>query len=185
MNQINKSKRSDVRCQMSDVNCQMSGFSLLELIIYIAIFGTVVLATTSVLVTVFEGRDSTNSRYEVLQNIRFSSEKIRQLVYDASSFAVSGACPFNILETTIGSATTSVAINSGILTLTSGGSSTPLIAESVTATSTSGNCLFAKISNPAPAKSTLQMRFTISYNDNGNQQLKFSDEIKTTISQRQ
>lgn len=161
------------------------GFSLLELIIYVAIFGAVVLATTSVLVSVFEGRDSTNSRYEVMQNIRFASEKIRQLVYDASSFTVSGVCPFNVMEATIGAATTSAAISNGVLILTSGGSSTPLIAESVTATSTSGSCLFAKISNPTPAKSTLQFQFTISYNDNGNQQLKFSDSVKTTISQRQ
>ncbi len=163
----------------------MKGFSLLELIIYVAVFGVVVLAATNILVIVFEGRDSTNSRYEVLQNIRFSSEKIRQLIYDASSFTISGSCPFNTLETTISGTTTTVAINNGILQTVSGGSVNNLTSDSVNATSSAGNCLFAKISNPAPAKSTLQFQFTISYNDNGNQQLKFSDSIKTTISQRQ
>ncbi len=162
----------------------MKGFSLLELIIYVAVFGVVVLAATNILVVVFEGRDSTNSRYEVLQNIRFSSEKIRQLIYDSSSFTVSGSCPFNILETTISGTTTTVAINNGILQTVSGGNTNNLTSDSVSATST-GNCLFAKTSNPAPAKPTLQFQFTISYNDNGNQQLKFSDSIKTTISQRQ
>lgn len=164
---------------------KQKGFSLLELLIYIAIFGTVVLATTNVLVTVFEGRDSTNARYEVTQNIRFASEKIRQLVYDASSFTVSGACPFNVLETTISGATTTVAINNGVLQTVSAGDTNALTSDLVTATSTSGNCVFIKISNPLPAKPTLQFQFAISYNDKGNQQLKFSDSIKTTISQRQ
>lgn len=160
------------------------GFSLLELLIYIAIFGTVVLATANVLVTVFEGRDSTNARYEVLQNIRFASEKIRQLVYDTSSSTVSGVCPFNVLEVIIGGATTTVTINNGILQTVSGGNTNILTSNLVTATSTDGNCLFVKISNPLPAKPTLQFQFSISYNNNGNQQLKFSDSIKTTISQR-
>lgn len=164
---------------------KQKGFSLLELLIYIAIFGTVVLATTNVLVVVFEGRDSTNARYEVMQNIRFASEKIRQLVYDASSFTVSGACPFNVLEATISGATTTATINNGILQLVSGGDISALTSDLVTATSTNSGCLFAKISNPSPAKSTLQIQFTISYNDNGNRQLNFSNSVKTTISQRQ
>lgn len=184
MNRINnRSQASKVGCQKSDVKGQMSGFSLLELLIYVSIFGGIVLVVSNVLVTILSGRDSTNSRYEVLQNLRFSSEKIRQLVYDSSSSTVSGTCPLNTLEVTISGVTTTVAIAGGALQTTSAGATSPLTSNLVTAT-TSASCMFTKISNPAPAPPTLQFELTISYNDNGNPELKFSDSFKTTVSQR-
>ena len=91
----------------------MGGFSLLELLVYVAIFGVVVMVVASMLVVILNSKDGTDAQLEVAQNLRFSSEKVRQLVYDAASSSVSGACPLNTLEVTIAGVTTTVAIANG------------------------------------------------------------------------
>ena len=159
------------------------GFSLLEMLIYISIFGAVVLVIGSAFVMIFENRDSGAVRFEVVQNLRFASEKIRQLIYDASSFSVYGSCPLNTLEVTVGGVTTTVSVVNGALTLVSVGVADNLTSNLVTAT-TSESCLFTKIVNPSPASPSLQFRLMINYNDNGNLDLRFSDSFHTTVSQR-
>lgn len=160
----------------------MKGFSLLELLIYVAIFGMVVFVAGNMLVIILGGRDSVNARVEVLQNIRFASEKIRQFVYDSSSSTVSGVCPFNTLTAIVGSATTTVFVSNGAL-ISSSTQSEPLTSNFVTAT-TSAPCFFTQIANPLPAKPTIQFNLTIKYNDNGNPELIFSDSVRSTISRR-
>lgn len=155
----------------------------MELIIYMAVFVVVTLMISSIIIGVFSGRDTTASRIEVSQNLRFAAEKIKQLVYDSSSFSVLGGCPFNTLEVASGGSTTSISINAGVLEEITSSTVAQITSNTVSAT-TSANCLFSKISNPEPAKPTLTVNLKINYNDEGKAQLQFSDEIRTTISGR-
>ncbi|MBI2515226.1 hypothetical protein HYV91_03580 [Candidatus Wolfebacteria bacterium] len=168
---------------MKHKNYKSEGFSLLELLIYIAIFGGVVTVIATVLVAVLGGRDTGRARFEVLENSRIASEKIRQLVYDSSSSTVSGACPSNTLNVAIGNATSAVFLAGGVLRVSSSTITDSLTSDLVTA-ETTAPCLFTAIYNSPPAKPTIQFDLTIQYNDNGNPQLKFSDSIRTTVSQR-
>lgn len=169
--------------KFSILNSSSRGFTLLELLIYISIFGVVVFIVANMLVVILGGKSSAESQFEVSQNLRFATEKVRQLVYDAASSTVSGSCPLNTLEVTIGGVTTTVAIAGGVLQTTSQGTTHSLTSNLVTASS-SGGCLFTRIANSPPAKPTLQLQLTIRYNDRGDPTLIFSDSVHTTISQR-
>jgi len=164
-------------------NSSQKGFSLLELIVYMAVFIVMVLMISNIIIAVFSGRDTSNSRIEVSQNLRFAAERIKQMVYDSSSFSVLGSCPLNTLEVTVSGSTTSISIAAGRLEEITSSTVARITSDIVTAT-TSASCLFAKISNPSPAKPTLTVNLKINYNDGGNPQLQFSDEIRTTVSGR-
>ncbi|MBI5306573.1 prepilin-type N-terminal cleavage/methylation domain-containing protein [Candidatus Wolfebacteria bacterium] len=166
------------------INSQ-KGVSLLELIIYVAIFSTVSAIMVQILLVVLRGRDLTNVRFEVSQNARFATEKIRQTVFDASGISVSGSCPFNTLNATsaIGSATSSIFINSGILQIRDATSTDNITTDKVMATST-GSCLFTIVSGPAPAKDTLQTKIKIMYNNQGRSDLSENKTQEFTASLR-
>ncbi len=161
------------------------GFSLLELIIYVAIFSVVSLVMVQILLVVLRGKDLANARFEVSQNARFATEKIRQTVFDASSISVSGSCPFNTLNATsaIGLATSSIFINSGVLRISDATSTDDITTGQVMATST-GGCLFTIVSGPAPAKDTLQTKIKIMYNNQGRSDLSESKTQEFTASLR-
>ncbi|GEM_PF-3474232 len=160
------------------------GFSLFELLIYVAIFGGTILAISTVLITILAGRDSDNTRFEVLQNVRFVSQKVRQLVYDSTSSTVGGTCPFNTLQVMIEGVTSTIRVEDRALIFTSSGVTSSLTSGLVTAT-TSANCMFTAIYNPSPAKPTIQFDVVVAYNDNGNPELIFSNSLKTTVAGRQ
>lgn len=159
------------------------GFSLLELIIYVAIFSVISLVMVQIFLVVLRGRDLANARFEVSQNIRFATEKIRQSVFDASSISVSGSCPFNILNATSSAATSSLFLTSGVLQMSDASGTNDITTNKVIATST-GSCLFTIISNPAPAKDTLQTKIKIMYNNQGRSDLNMSQTQEITASLR-
>ncbi len=156
------------------------GISLLELIIYIAIFSIVSLVMVEIFFIVLKGRDTANARFEVSWNIRFATEKIRQAVFDASSIALSGSCPLNTLDITAGSATSSFFISGNILKFSNASGTGDITTNKVIATTTPPDCLFSIISNSLPAKSTLQAKFKIVYNNEGG----VSESQQITISLR-
>lgn len=163
---------------------RLRGFTLLELLIYVSIFGIIVFVVASMLVTILGGKDATDARIEVSQNVRFASEKIRQLMYDAATSTVTGACPSNTLEVNIAGVTTTVALANGALETTSQGVVNAITSNLVTATSEGATCIFTRVANTPPASPTLQLRFKIQYNNNGNPHTSFSESVRTTMSQR-
>ncbi len=141
------------------------GISLLELIIYIAVFSVVSIVMIQIFLVVLRGRDIANVRFEVSQNMRFATEKIRQAVFDAFSIVVSGSCPLNTLDITTGSATSSFFISGNILKFSNASGTSDITTNKIIATTTPSDCLFSIISNSAPAKSTLQAKLKIVYNN--------------------
>jgi prepilin-type N-terminal cleavage/methylation domain-containing protein len=80
------------------------GFSLIELIIYIALLSTLSLAVASAFLSFNRGRGQVTARSEVNTNLRFAIEKITQDLNEASAVLV---------PSTPGLATTTLSINTG------------------------------------------------------------------------
>lgn len=113
MSQVNKRQPSNVSCQRSGVRCR-SGFSLLELLIYIAILAVMMTVVVGIFISLNKGRGASEARGEVNSNIRFAVEKISQDLRSATSSAAitspnSTSTPTGILTIIIGSDTISYA----------------------------------------------------------------------------
>lgn len=85
------------------------GFSLLELLIYVAILSVVTLSVAGIFVYINKGRGQTESKAEVNSNLRFAIEKISQDL----RYATSVTTPANPSSTS-----TSLILNSGGSTIT-------------------------------------------------------------------
>lgn len=162
------------------------GISLLELIIYIAVFSVVAMVMVEIFFVTMRGRDLANARYEVASNLRFATENIRQTVFDASAISVSGACPLNILNATsaISAATSSFFINNNILKFTNASGTSNITTNNVIATSSQSDCLFTIINNPSPAPKSLQVKLKMVYNSQGRSDLDIGDSRQFTVSLR-
>jgi len=100
------------------------GFSLLELIIYMAILSIMSVIMTGSFLSLARGRAQADSRTEVNANVRFAMEKIEQDIRSASSVVtpVYGTAS-STLQLMIAGATTTYAVSTGILQRTVGAGS--------------------------------------------------------------
>ena len=164
-------------------NSVQQGFSLIELIVYIGIFTVVIAVGTQLLGVSGRIRNQTEARYEVQQNIRFAVEKISENIRKAS--AISGTYPSNTLTLTISGQSVVFALSSGILTMQEGaGPVQSLTTGDVLVSAFGGGNLFTKIDNPSPAKSTVQIKMKVDYNDLGRPDFIYGQEMQTTVSFR-
>ncbi len=83
--QNKKSNTFPVKCKLSVVKCSPRGFSLLELIIYLAILSGMMVIISNTFVALFKGRGQAEARNEVNAAIRFATERIRQDVKGAGA----------------------------------------------------------------------------------------------------
>lgn len=160
------------------------GFSLIELIIYIAIFAVVIAVGTQLLGVTNRIRSQTESRYEVQQNIRFAVEKISEQIRKASAISapVTGT-PADILTLTVSGQQVDFQIVSGVLQMREGVANPwqNLTTENVIVSAISVGNLFTKIDN-SPAKSSVQIKMKIDYNNQGRPDFIHSMQIQTTVS---
>jgi len=175
---------------MENKNDKTTGFSLVEFIIYLAIFSGVVVVLITLLFSTIRGRGDVQTKTEVQQNMRYALSLITQTIHSAT--AIDGTPGASLCLTMSDNAKnpTEFDVSNGTLRITEGsgggscppsGTATPITSEKVTVT----NLTFTKISNPAPAKDTIQVNLTIEYKDQGNPQLKFSQNQVTTVSLKQ
>lgn len=160
------------------------GFSLVELIIYIGIFTVALAVGYQLLLVTSRIRNQTESRYEVQQNIRFAVEKISEQIRKSS--AISGTYPANTLTLTVSGQQVDFQISSGILQMREGvgGQWQNLTTDNVVASAPSGDYLFTKIDNPAPSKSSVQIKLKIDYNNLGRPDFVYGTQMQTTVSLR-
>lgn len=163
-----------------------SGFSLVELIIYIGIFSVILIVAYQLFNVTIRIRNQTEARYEVQQNIRFAVEKISEQIRKASAILapVTGT-PSNILTLTVGANQVDFQIVSGILQMREGVASQwqDLTTGSVITSAPSGDYLFTKIDN-SPAKSSVQIKMKIDYNNQGRPDFIYGTQMQTTVSLR-
>ncbi len=163
-----------------------AGFTLLEFLIYTAVFTIVLLSVLAILNITTNVRARQEAKSEVLRNASFVIERISRLGKDADAF---GNCP-NIssticaatstqLDFIINSATTTILVDTGVGTFTidSGAGPEDLLSLLVL-TTTSTDPIFQKIGN------TVQINLNLRYNDEGNNLYKYSTKAETTITLR-
>lgn len=163
------------------------GASLLELLIYIAVFAILAAFLASIFPVLLRSRATANARFDTEENLRFAVEKIQQTVLDMNFLETAGTCPTNTLDAGTGLATTTFQVSGGVLQIREGVANpfNNVTASNVTVASfNASTCLFTKVSNLAPAKPAVQVKIKVSYNDGGRPELIFSDSAQFTVSPR-
>lgn len=167
-------------------NTSCSGFTLLEILIYIAIFAVVGTLLIGIVTTVTKVEVRGSSSAEVATQMNFTIQTIQRLVRDASAVVVNDSLTDNDTDVALGtaapylhlrmkdsgggtsdrdpvviwldSATNVVKLRQG-----SGGNETTSDLTSIKVASASNNLQFRKFSNP-PGHDVIQIDFTLAYN---------------------
>ncbi len=161
------------------------GFSLLELLIYMAILAGFLVVLVNLFFMISASSSREEARAEVRQNLRFAAQQITTDIRSATAISapiVGGEG--NALNITVGGEDIAYAISGGVLQRTRGA-----ITENITTAKIS-------VSNPSAApfiftrdnsgiRPTVQIILEMSYNDNGRADYKFSDKLQTTASLKQ
>lgn len=157
-------------------------FSLVELIIYMAVFAFVSVSLVGLIVAVTKDRGHVEARSEVQQNIRYSVTRMTQAIHSATGINGTPGATLSLILAAAAKNPTVFDLSAGVLRITEGvGSAQAITSDKVTVT----GLTFTQISNAAPAKTTIQINLTIKYNDGGNTQLLYSQNQLTTVSLKQ
>ena len=157
--------KKDTRCKLQDTR---SGFSLTELVLYLAMIGALTSVVIGMFVSFTRLQIKAESQTELAQNARSAVERLRQEIVKAASVntpASSGAQGTN-LYLVMSSTWTCFRINANILEMSEGGSGacdtnwSPLTSTKVNITNSD---IFTRIDNTS-AKSTIQIKLTFIYN---------------------
>lgn len=97
------------------------GFSLLELLIYLAILSIMSVVLATAFITLTRGRSQNEARTEVQANARFAMDKISQDIANASSITSPTTTVSNTLQLVVNGATVQYAVSNGQLQRTVGG----------------------------------------------------------------
>ncbi len=160
------------------------GISLIEMLVYLAIFSGVLIVLYNLFFVTSQIRAVSNATLAINENARVSLGKIRDSILDATAAFVSGTCPENRLDLTIGGSMTTYRITNGTLEVVTGVNPAQSLTSSLVIAGTSAPCLFTIIANPAPAKPTIQIKFRVSYNSPGNPLTSISQDYQNTVSLR-
>ncbi len=163
------------------------GFSLLELLIYMAILAGFLLVLVNLFFMITASSSREESRAEVQQNLRFAIQQIISDIRSATAISVpSSGGAGNTLNIIVGGIATSYSISGGgILQKTRGAVTEDITTNRVTVSSPSAApFVFTRVDN-AIAKPTVQIILEMSYNDNGRADFKFTDKVQTTVSLKQ
>ena len=172
------------RSRFAYANDVRLGLSLIEMLIYVAIFSGVFVVLYNLFFVTSRIRAVSNATLAINENARVALGKIRDSILDASSASVGGACPENKLNLTIAGVITTYQITNGILEVIVGTNPAQAVTSSLVIVGTNSSCLFALITNPAPAKQTVQIQFHLSYNSPNNPLTSISQDYQNTVSLR-
>jgi len=200
MNQIS---RKAVKAVKAVENCSMAlqlysstattkrstaGFSLVELIMYLAIIGSLVGVVVGMFVSFNRLRVKSESQTELSQDARSAMERLRQELVKASAVCAPTAGNNGNTLDLIVSTPTCFRINSGVLEMsesgaggacgsyTCSGSWNPITSSKVSVTNSD---IFTRIDNTG-AKSTIQIKLTLIYNNRP----EYSYTTQTTVGLR-
>lgn len=112
--------------EINKKNTSRTGFSLLELLIYVAILSIVMVAISSSFISVSKGRVKADTQVEVNSNLRFALDKISQDIKGASGISVPATA--NATSSSLSATSSAVSLNycvtSGVLRRQSGSACT-------------------------------------------------------------
>ncbi len=161
------------------------GFSLLELLIYMAILAGFLTVIVNIFFNITSGSQKEEARSEVQQNLRLALGQIANELRSSSGAitinAPAAGSSGNILNFTASGVTTEFSVSGGVLQRTRAA-----VIENITSsrvTVSTSNPIFTRLDNSG-ARPTIQIILQISYNDNGRANYKFSETNQTTVSLR-
>lgn len=159
------------------------GFSLLELLIYMAILAGFLVVIMNIFFMITASSATEEARAEVQQNLRFAALQIVNDVRAAQTINVPASGESNILELGTGASITRFSVIGGILIKTKNlglpGETTENITTNNVAVSTiEPPLIFTRMGG------TIQINLVISYNDNNRPNYKFKAKLQTTVSLR-
>jgi type II secretory pathway component PulJ len=161
------------------------GFSLLEVLLYVAIFAVVTTAIVGLAASVSRSNAAEEARAEVQQNLRFSLATVGEAVRRATGVTTppaGGTDP--ALQLTMADSTknpTVFDVNQEVLRLAEGiGAPQSLTSSRVRVTALS----FQHLANAAPAKPTVAVTMTVAFDDQGRPGYQYAKTEQTTVSLR-
>lgn len=153
------------------------GFTLLELIIYIAIFSVFTLMLTDFFVTMGKVKAHTEVRSEVRQNLSQSLDRVARLIRQASGVNSASGNILNLAMADGVKNPTIITISGNALTIQEGLFPTvPLTSDKVIIS----NLNFYSIDNPSPAKASVQTAITVDYDAQDRPDYIYSSSATTT-----
>jgi prepilin-type N-terminal cleavage/methylation domain-containing protein len=167
-----------------------AGFSLLELLIYIAILSVLSLALINVFISVNRGRGQIQARSSVNSVIRFATDKMSQDIRSATSVSVPSttASASSSLEMTISGVSVQYCVTSGVLRRQSGAVCTGASEAMTPATVVVSTPLFTRYENANIALSktitSIEIDLSAAYNSTS-PDFQYSENKKTSITLRQ
>ena len=173
-----------LRCvPLAHCKSKCRGFSLLELLIYVAILSGLVVIISSTFISLSKGNGQSQAKSEVNGAIRFATELLRQDLKNASAVSVPTAgTPSATLTLTRGGVTIIYDISGGILRRKEGAASPVNVTNSNITVSTP---TFTRIENTNTVFSTtnvsIKINMTFAYNSNSSD-WTYSASLQTTVS---
>lgn len=167
-----------------------SGFSLLELLIYLGLVSILSVGLINVFISVNRGRGQVQSRSAVNSAVRFATEKVSQDIRAASAVIVPAttASASSSLELTVSGVAIRYCVTSGTLRRQSGAACTESSEPVTPATVTVGAPLFTRYQNTNTVLSktvtSVEIDLRAAYNSTS-PDFQYSETKKTTITLRQ
>jgi type II secretory pathway pseudopilin PulG len=155
-------------------------FTILELVIYIAIFAVIIVAFVGAFVAITRVQTGQSSQAEVESQSQFLLEKIQYYVEQASLIDMPADTPTTTLTLRMSNPAadpTYLTVTNGILYVQQTATGTPIALSSNQVTISSAT--FTKHSNP-PAHDTVSVALTVAYNTSNLQQM-FSQAFQTSV----
>jgi len=154
------------------------GFSLLELLIYMAILSSLLIIIVNLFFMISSNSAKEEAKIEVQQNLQFAVNEITSQMNsyntDISIVNPADGSSDNMLEINVDGINIKYDILFGTLRKTIGANAENITSSDVIVSSI--NPIFKRIND------TIQVNLKISYNDKGRPSYEYSREIKTTIS---
>lgn len=182
---------SNVRCKMSDVTkARNSGFSLLELLLYIAVLSIVMTMLVGVFFSINRSRGRVEAQSEVNSSLRFAVERIGQDIKSSSQIStpVAAGNTSNNLVINNDGPTIEYCINANMLRRqesgTCDGNSPTITSDKVKIESLSFSRIENSNANFNKKIVSLEVNISASYNSMS-PDWQYSASKKTTISQKQ
>jgi len=158
------------------------GFSLLELLIYIAILSGLMIVISNMFISFSKGSGQTSARNEVDTSIRFATELLRQDLKNASSVSTpSLGTPSSTLTLTRSGVTIIYDVSSGILRRKEGANSPVNVTNSTVLV---GTPTFTRIENTNLdfSKTSIAVRINMVFNYNSTSpDWKYSTSLQTSV----
>lgn len=159
---------------------KQKGFTMAELLIYIAIASIIFIIATEVFITLTFTQKKIEARRLVDRNLEFAIKKMEQSIRDASG--VNGDYPSDTLSLTVSGQTVSFYVSSGILKKQTGEDIVNLTSGDVNVSS-GDTYIFSKIENPSTYPS-IQIKIKVSYISNDPQLQNISNQTQTSFALR-